>query len=303
MRFNPGLQIGDTLTFGQLRNLFQCSNAGGVLPTKKFQTLVIVSNHIKGIADDKWENDVLYYTGMGMNGDQMLDGSYNKILSESNTNGMTVHLFEVYVQNEYVYRGIVKLVQEPYQEFRQDSNGNIRRVWVFPVKVTGDVRKEDELEEGRLFDRIAEIPEEEIERIESGYARKPKKKTKPILRNGVNLYLRNTETALRALKMAQFRCEFDESHVIEKRRGAQYALAKPRHLIPLRYAGEFPYSLDVEENIVSLCPLCYQALCYGDRRKEMLKVLYQKRAGFLREAGIEIAFERLLQMYEEEEKE
>lgn len=298
MRFNPGLQIGDTLTFGQLRNLFQCSNAGGVLPTKKFQTLVIVSNHIKGIADDKWENDILYYTGMGMNGDQMLDGSHNKILSESNTNGMTVHLFEVYVQNEYVYRGIVRLVQEPYQEFRQDNNGNIRRVWVFPVKVVGDAKKEDELEEGRLFERIAEISDQEIETLEMSSEGKPMKKGKPIVRNGINLYLRNTKTALRALKMADFQCEFDESHWIGKRKGAQYALAKPRHLIPLRYAEEFSYSLDVVSNIVSLCPTCYESLCYGSRQKEMLEVLYRKRADSLKEAGIEITLERLLQMYE-----
>ncbi len=303
MRFNPGLQIGDTLTFGQLRNLFQCSNAGGVLPTKKFQTLVIVSNHIKGIADDKWENDILYYTGMGMNGDQMLDGSYNKILSESNTNGMTVHLFEVYVQNEYVYRGIVRLVQEPYQEFRQDNHGNIRRVWVFPVKVAGDARKEDELEERRLSDRIAEISDEEIEILEIGAEEKLRKKEKPILRNGISLHLRNTETALRALKKADFQCEFDESHVIERRQGGQYALAKPRHLIPLRYAEECSYSLDVVPNIVSLCPSCYEALCHGRGQKEMLEVLYRKRADSLKEAGIEITLERLLQMYEEEKKE
>ena len=303
MRFNPGLQVGDTLTFGQLRNLFQCSNAGGVLPTKKFQTLVIVSNHIKGIADDKWENDILYYTGMGMNGDQMLDGSHNKILSESNTNGMTVHLFEVYVQNEYVYRGIVRLVQEPYQEFRRDNSGNIRRVWVFPVKVVGNVRKEDELEERRLFDRIAEVTDAEVEALDVGEKEKPMKKGKPIVRNGVKVHLRSTETALRALKRADFQCEFDEDHVIEKGRDSQYALAKPRHLIPLRYAEEFSYSLDVVPNIVSLCPVCYEALCRGDRQEEMLEVLYRKRAGLLKEAGIEVTLERLLQMYEEEKKE
>lgn len=299
MRLDPGLQIGDRLTFGQLRNIFQCPNAGGVLYTKKFDTLVIVSNHIKGIADDKWKDDILHYTGMGTNGDQILEGSHNKILSESNSNGVTVHLFEVYVQNEYIYRGIVKLVQEPYQEFRQDQEGNIRRVWVFPVKVVGNAEEEDEAEEKRLLERLVRIPDEEIEKIEMSYKRAPVKKGSCILRHGVQLYPRSTEKAWNALFHARFQCEVDAEHVIPEKKNSIYQLAEPHHLVPLRFANEFPYSLDVEENIVSLCPLCHRQLHHGQEREELLKKLYEDRKELLQSAGIEVTWDRLLSMYED----
>lgn len=299
MRLDLGLQIGDRLTFGQLRNIFQCPNAGGVLYTKKFNTLVIVSNHIKGIADDKWKDDILHYTGMGTSGDQTLEGSHNRILSESNSNGVTVHLFEVYVQNEYIYKGIVKLVQEPYQEFRKDQEGNIRRVWVFPVKVIGDAKEEDEAEERRLMDRIVRISDEEIEKIEMTYRRSPVKREKPILRNGTEVYPRSENKALNALFHARFQCEMDAEHWIPEKKHSIYKLAEPHHLVPLRYAKEFKYSLDVEENIISLCPVCHRRLYYGEGQREMLKKLYEDRKELLESVGIEITLERLISMYEE----
>ena len=297
MRFEPALQAGDKLTFGQLRGIFQCPNAGGVLYTKKYNTLVIVSNHTKGIADDKWVGNILHYTGMGMNGDQILDGNHNKILSESNTNGVTVHLFEVYVQHEYIYRGIVKLVQEPYQEFRKDQEGNIRRVWVFPVRVTGNAKEEDEAEEYRLFDRISRIEDEEIQQIEMTYQRTPVKKEKPIFRNGTEVYLPKTEKALNALFHARFQCETDAEHWIPDKEKSIYKLAEPHHLVPLRYSGEFKYSLDVEENIVSLCPACHRQLYHGQGKEDVLRKLYEDRKELLKSAGIEITWERLLAMY------
>jgi 5-methylcytosine-specific restriction protein A len=41
-------------------------------------TLVIVSNHVKAIYEDRWDiNDVLHYTGMGQVGDQEFRGNQN----------------------------------------------------------------------------------------------------------------------------------------------------------------------------------------------------------------------------------
>lgn len=298
MRFDPGLQSGDKLTFAQLRNLFQCSNAGGVLPTKKYQTLVIVSNHIKGVADDQWKGDVLHYTGMGHSGDQTIDGNYNQILSESNTNGVTVHLFEVYVQNEYIYKGIVKLVQEPYQEFQKESDGSIRRVWVFPVKVVGNAREEDEAEERRLTERVMQIPDEELESLTFSYRKSPKRREKPIWRNGVEVYRREERTAVHALVQADYHCEVDHSHEMILKYGSSYPRAIVRHLIPMRYAKEFSHSLDVEENIVVLCPACETMLLYGQEREALLHQLYEARKELLQQAGIGISFSRLKEMYE-----
>lgn len=46
-----------------------------------------------------------------------------------------VHLFEVLVPTEYIYRGLVELYDEPYQEEQEDKNGNMRKVWMFPLQL------------------------------------------------------------------------------------------------------------------------------------------------------------------------
>ena len=37
MRFDPGLCIGEKITFAELRTIFQCGNAGGMLATKNIK--------------------------------------------------------------------------------------------------------------------------------------------------------------------------------------------------------------------------------------------------------------------------
>ena len=47
--FNPKITIGDELTNKELRVLFQCGNMGGMRRSKKTGSLVIVSDHTKGL--------------------------------------------------------------------------------------------------------------------------------------------------------------------------------------------------------------------------------------------------------------
>ena len=58
----------------------------------------------------------------------------NKTLSESKSNGVVPHLFEVFKAGEYIYRGQVHLYDKPYQKQQPDKNGDSRLVWVFPLK-------------------------------------------------------------------------------------------------------------------------------------------------------------------------
>ena len=85
--------------------------------------------------DDKWYGDELHYTGMGKIGDQTFIGNQNKTLAESDTNGVEVHLFEVFHATQYTYQGIMKLARQPYQEQQQGEDGKIRKGWMFPLKV------------------------------------------------------------------------------------------------------------------------------------------------------------------------
>ena len=84
--------------------------------------LVLISKHNSSNPyDDKWNGDHFEYTGMGMNGDQSVDYMQNKTVAESNTNGVTLYLFESFESNNYIYRGIVKLDGEPYYEIQEDE--------------------------------------------------------------------------------------------------------------------------------------------------------------------------------------
>lgn len=95
MIFNPNLSYGENLTNKQMYQLFKCSNAGGMRRSKKTNTLVLISDHTKSFYNDRWKEDELLYTGMGLSGNQSLDYMQNKTLLNSNENRVDVHLFEV----------------------------------------------------------------------------------------------------------------------------------------------------------------------------------------------------------------
>ena len=129
------LKLGDILNNRELCSIFKCANQGGMRRSLKTKTLVIISNHDSPLYLDRWENQILHYTGMGKKGDQNLEHFQNRTLAESATNGVSVHLFEVKIKQEYSYIGQVKLVKPPYFENQADENGDSRQVFVFPLKI------------------------------------------------------------------------------------------------------------------------------------------------------------------------
>ena len=82
-----------------------------------------------------------------------------------------------------------------------------------------------------------------------------------------------------------------------KKTGENYVEA--HHLIPLRFQGEFGSSLDIPENIVSLCPNCHKLVHYGDfdDKKTILSELFKKRKNKLIEFGINLSEDEFLDFY------
>ncbi|MBW8186191.1 hypothetical protein [Shewanella nanhaiensis] len=76
-RLTPGVKLNNQ----QLCDTFGCSPQGGMRKSNSTRSLVIVSNHIKSIYDDRWDIDTLHYTGMGTKGDQSLNFAQNKTLN------------------------------------------------------------------------------------------------------------------------------------------------------------------------------------------------------------------------------
>jgi 5-methylcytosine-specific restriction enzyme A len=133
--FNPGLNISDVIDNHDLCSIFKCSPQGGMRRSLRTNSLVVISDHTKDFYGDKWNGSILHYVGMGLVGDQKIDFHQNKTLAASQTNGISVHLFEVLKVGKYTYRGKVMLADKPFREKQKDMEENNRLVWIFPLKV------------------------------------------------------------------------------------------------------------------------------------------------------------------------
>lgn len=113
----------------------------------------------------------------------------------------------------------------------------------------------------------------------------------------VSAYPRDPQVVFNALHHAECKCELECNTELFLRKNSQLNYTEGHHLIPLCYQNDFEYSLDVEANVVSLCPNCHRRLHYGDDVSELLRELYESRKDRLKKCGIEISFAQLLLMY------
>ncbi|WP_418463729.1 HNH endonuclease [Frisingicoccus sp.] len=119
----------------------------------------------------------------------------------------------------------------------------------------------------------------------------------PIEGKGKKIYKRNKDIAINALGIAQFRCEIDDEHYTFLRRNTNIPYTEPHHLIPMAYQEEFNYSIDIEENIVSLCSNCHNEIHYGKDAEYLIVKLYNKRKNLLAKKKIVVSLEKLLSYY------
>ena len=129
------------------------------------------------------------------------------------------------------------------------------------------------------------------------YKGQAKKKSAAVYTNGHKTYPRDRQTAINALAHAHYECEIGTDHPSFIRKNSNKKYTEPHHLIPMAFSDEFSVSLDVEENIVSLCSNCHNQIHYGRDAVDLLKQLYEERKDVLDSVGIKVTLERLLQMY------
>lgn len=129
------------------------------------------------------------------------------------------------------------------------------------------------------------------------YKEKPQKIRKPVIIDGVSVYQRNRQTAINALAHAHFVCEIDNEHPTFIRKNSDKTYTEPHHLIPMAFQDQFDVSLDVEENIVSLCSNCHNEIHYGRDADTLIRTLYSERKVVLEKAGIMISMSDLIAMY------
>lgn len=197
--------------------------------------------------------------------------------------GIYSSLYEVHVYN--ILNGL-KVLSTSIPE---SPNDDVASEFSFQTEMQAD---------SELFD---EINEQVLETLESDtafeYSGKPQAKKEPIFVNGHKTYKRDKKKSLNALKKANYKCEIDESHPSFIRKNSTHNYTEPHHLVPMEFSDNFDVSLDVEENIVSLCSNCHNQLHYGRDIRELLNVLFEARKTLLETVGIVVSIEELYDMY------
>ena len=254
MDFDPGLKIGEEINNDRLCEIFLCSGQGGMRKSNKTNTLVIVSKHVGRIYDDRWIGETLHYTGMGLEGDQEIHLSQNKTLSQSKTNGVDLHLFEKFKEREYTYRGRIELSGEPYEERQPDLKGNIRRVWMFPLRV----KDRDHFSIDLTIQRGLEKEKEKKARKLSIEELKKRVKFSPRVPGNRDVktktYERSSIVSELAKRRAGGRCQLCSMEAPFKTKdGSPYL--ETHHIVWLSNGGE-----DTPENTVALCPNCHRKM-------------------------------------------
>jgi len=264
------LIAGSKYTNDDICKAFLCSPRGGMRRSKRTNTLVLISNQ-KSIYDGRWIENKLYYIGMGSKGSQTLKGNQNITLYESNTNGIDVHLFEMFRNKVNTYMGRVQLADKPFQEKQDDADGQLRQVWVFPLQLIDEGKpvRMDELE--RVFqDEYKESQQLSIEELKDRINKTAKH---PGSRESTTrVFQKSPYVKDFTLRRASGVCELcNQKAPFNKPNGKPYL--EVHHIHQLADGGE-----DTTENAVALCPNCHRMMHSLNRKSDIDMLILANKA-------------------------
>lgn len=275
MDIQQQLLQGQVLSNKMLMDIFKCSSQGGMRRSLKTNTLVLISNHVESIYDDRWIDNVFHYTGMGQKGNQSLNSAQNKTLAQSNINGVEVHLFEVEVEKEYIYQGRVVLSGNPYTERQLDADGDDRDVVVFPLILSGANPLPFNRE---IFEQSQKVRERKARKLSldelkekaiRSHQRAGERKVQSVQ------YERDPYVALFTKKRANGFCDLCLKEAPFNDKNGQPYL-ESHHIEWLSKGGA-----DSIENTVALCPNCHRKMHLLDDPKDKKTLLERVHAKHL----------------------
>lgn len=174
-----------------------------------------------------------------------------------------------------------------YNEFKKELEDTI--------SMNISVKELEAIEEIEYQNQIENIDVGEKVEIEDKSEKKPEAKTV----GNNKKWPRSAKKAKNAIVYVDYTCEIDSSHkyFICDRTKKNYVEA--HHLIPMEFQHEFDVSLDVEANIVSLCPVCHKKLHHStfEEKKQLLKEIYNHRKERLQKCDIEINLKQIYSYY------
>lgn len=110
---------------------------------------------------------------------------------------------------------------------------------------------------------------------------------------------RDPVKAANAKAVANYLCEHNNQHATFTNKATNRNYVEAHHLIPMQLQSKFFYSLDIEANIVSLCPVCHRMIHHAtnEEKREIITKLYNERVERLRKCNIYIELVDLLNFY------
>ena len=254
-------------------------------PTSAIKYLVeVIKVDIKG---DSIRNDKKYWIDEEQYESGIKKGVYArfKLIATFPTNLMTL--------KDLHDHGIKGNIQGPRKLY--DNNGDLFE-WANFILERSNVNEfeEDIMQETLLKESLIDIDKTDND---FEYSDEIKPKGEPVLNKGVLIYKRDKQTSLNALNHAHYKCEYDNEHVCFMRRDGITPYTEAHHLIPMKFQEEYNVSIDIEENIVSLCSHCHNEIHYGMNAKKLITKLYNDRIELLRKKGIKITLNKLLSYY------
>lgn len=262
------LEINAVYSNNEIRSVFKCSDMGGMRRSVKTNALVLISKHNNPLYDDSFdENGNILYTGEGQIGDQKLEYRQNKTLACSDTNGVKIYFFESYKDNEYYYRGEVKLSGSISTAKEKDKNGNLRSVFKFPLKTVDNFNKilikESDLENSE------EAKIKEVQKLTLGQLREAAKNVSGniITREVITTYHERSQVISEYIKnRASGICDLcGKEAPFKTKTGKPYL--ESHHVITLADGGP-----DVMYNAVALCPNCHRKMHAIKDKKDIQKL-------------------------------
>lgn len=248
------LVINQTYSNEDVRNEFKCSLQSGMNKSNTTNTLVLTRKHINNIYNDKQVDDVIYYTGKGRIGDQYITRE-NKTLRDAKLTNTRVVLFEIFEETQYIYRGDVELIDEPFIESQPDAEGSLRRVYIFPLKLV-DARLN--LLSHDVYKRTREKNSKQTKKLSDQELNKKllfaENKKPGYSYTSVKTYQRSSLVIEKVLRRAKGFCELcKEAAPFKKKNGEPYL--EVHHIQQLAKSGP-----DTVKNVVALCPNCHRKM-------------------------------------------
>lgn len=287
----------EMFTKEEIQAIFGCSLQQGMARSHRTNSLVLVTDQYASdrVYGDYWEDDILYYTGMGLNGDQDFEFGQNKTLRDSTGKRMFIALFtKIYVdgKSRFIYRGEVELAAparfSPVKE--KDKSGNFRKVCQFPLRVKEKpVYTQEQVIE--IIEEEQEVAEEEFVKklslmeLRKRAIKKGGKGARPPKKGGAKKrkepYKREPSVKMYAIARAQGICECCQQPGPFEVDGVHYLVC--HHIKWLERGGD-----DTIFNTCGICPNCHDKIHILDLEEDTKTILKNMRADELKYSGIQI---------------